>query len=40
VKNALLINWLRNQHIRDAMRDIGRAAGDAAKQIYNARPSQ
>lgn len=29
---------LINHHIRDAMRDVGRVAGDAARQIYRARP--
>ncbi|MGQ9791729.1 MAG: hypothetical protein ACUVR7_13915, partial [Armatimonadota bacterium] len=35
-----LIDNVRRSHIRDAMRDIGEAAGDAAKQIYQIRPGR
>jgi hypothetical protein len=35
-----IINRVRNQHIGDAMRNLGQAAGDVAKQIYRVRPSR
>lgn|GEM_PF-2268580 len=35
-----LINRVRNQHIRDAMRNVGQAVGDVAERIYKVRPSR
>ncbi|MER3475118.1 MAG: hypothetical protein C4335_14105 [Armatimonadota bacterium] len=35
-----LIDPLLKSHIRDAMRDVGQAAGDIGKQIYQVRPAQ
>jgi hypothetical protein len=32
------LQHLINYHIRDSMRDIGRLAGEAARQIYRIRP--
>jgi RHS repeat-associated protein len=35
-----LINRVRNQHIQDAMRNVGQAVGDVAERIYKVRPSR
>ena len=35
-----LNNRVRNQHIQDAMRNVGQAVGDVAERIYKVRPSR